>query len=190
MVYVWSDFSLVDGFKFKNNRLCFPACSLRLQIIKALQGEGYIGRDRTLKLVTDSYFWPTLPRDAKRFVTRCKTCQQSKGQASNAGLYLPLPIPTQPWSDISMNSVLKLPCTQHGNDSIFVVVDRFSKMAHFIPCKKTTDDVQVAQLFFWEIYHLHRLPLSIVSDRDSLFISHFWQSLENLLKTSLNMNSV
>lgn len=184
-----SDYSLVDGFLFKDNRLCVPACSLRLQIIMELHGEGHVGRDRTLKLVKDTYFWPTLRRDVERFVARCTTCQKGKGTANNAGLYLPLPIPTQPWSDISMDFVLGLPRTKHGNDSIFVVVDRFSKMAHFIPCKKTTDAVQVASLFFQEIYRLHGLPLSIVSDRDSRFISHFWRSLWKLLKTSLNMSS-
>lgn len=89
------DFSLVDGFIFKDNRLCVPESSLRLQIIKELHGEGerHIGRDRTLKLVTDSYFWPTLRRDVERFVTRCTTCQRGKGHATNAGLYLPLSIP-------------------------------------------------------------------------------------------------
>lgn len=106
-----SDFSLVDGFIFKNNRLCVPESSLRLQIIKELHNEGNLGRDRTLKLVTDAYFWPTLHRDVERFVVRCTTCQRGKGHASNAGLYLPLPIPTQPWSDISMDFVLGLPRT-------------------------------------------------------------------------------
>lgn len=137
-----------DAFLFFGTRLCIPSCSLRLKIISELHNEGHVGRDRTLQLVTLSYFWPTLRRDVERFVERCRVCQQAKGKASNAGLYLPLPIPTQLWTDISMDFVLGLPRTQRGNDSIFVVVDRFSKMAHFIPCKKTTYAVNVSTLFF------------------------------------------
>lgn len=157
-------YTLHGGFLFKDNRLCVPDCSLHLKLITELHQEGHVGRDRTLHLVATSYFWPTLRRNVERFVERCITCQRSKGHASNAGLYLPLPIPTQPWTDISMDFIMGLPRTKKGFDSIFVVVDRFSKMVYFIPCKKTTDVVQVATLFFREIYRLHGLPSSIVSD--------------------------
>lgn len=183
------DYTIQDGFLFKGLRLCVPECSLRLQIIRELHNEGHVGRDRTLQLVTESYFWPSLRRDVERFVERCHICHQAKGKTSNAGLYLPLPIPTQPWTDLSMDFVLGLPRTQRGHDSIFVVVDRFSKMAHFIPCKKTTDVVTLATLFFHEIYRLHGLPQSIVSDRETRFLGHFWRSLWKLLRTSLDMSS-
>lgn len=125
----------------------------------------------------------------ERFVVCCGVCETSKGHASNAGLYLPLPIPYQPWTDISMDFVLGLPRTQRGHDSIFVVMDRFSKMVHFLSCKKTTDAVQVATFLFPEIYKFHGLPLSIVFDRDSRFLSHFWRSLWCLLRTILDMSS-
>ncbi|CAA7036099.1 unnamed protein product [Microthlaspi erraticum] len=184
-----SEYFVFDGFLFRGNKLCIPDCSLRLQLIRELHNEGHVGRDRTLQLLSNSYFWPSLRRDVERYVSRCTVCQRSKGHANNAGLYLPLPIPTQPWTDISMDFVLGLPRTQQGRDSIFVIVDRFSKMAHFVPCKKTTDALQVAGLFFREIYRLHGLPISIVSDRDSRFLGHFWRSLWRLLKTSLDMSS-
>lgn len=160
-----------------------------MKLITEIHNEGHVGRDRTLQLVSSSYFWPSLRRDVERLVSRCTTCQRSKGHATNAGLYFPLPVPTQLWTDISMDFVVGLPRTQHGFDSIFVVVDRFSKTARFIPCKKTTDAKQVATLFFRDIYMLHGLPLSIVSDRDSRFLGHFWRSLWKQLGTSLDMSS-
>lgn len=128
-----TEFHLQDGFLFKGNQLCIPDSSLRLKIIKELHNEGHMGRDKTFELIAASYFWSTLRRDVYKFVECCHICQVSKGAATNAGLYMPLPIPSQPWTDVSMDFVLGLPRTQRGNDSTYVVVDRFSKMAHFIP---------------------------------------------------------
>ena len=184
-----SEYTVQDGFLFRGTQLCIPDCSLHLQLITELHQEGHVGRDRTLLLVASSYFWPALRRDIERFFERCVICQQSKGHAPNARLYMLLPVPTQPWTDISINFIVGLPCTQRGFDSIFVVVDRFSKMTHFIPCKKTTDALQVASLFFREIYRLHGLPMSIVSDRDFCFLRHFWLSLWRQLGTFLDMSS-
>ncbi|KAL4309020.1 hypothetical protein GQ457_01G019900 [Hibiscus cannabinus] len=87
-------------------------------------------------------------RDVERYCERCVTCRKAKSKVSPHGMYLPLPIPDSPWTDISMDFVLGLPRTRTGRDSIFVVVDRFSKMAHFIACHKINDDVNVANLFF------------------------------------------
>ena len=90
---------------------------------------------------------------------------------------------------MSMNFVLGLPRIQKGNDSIFVVVDRFSKMVHFIACKKIADAANVAQLYFREVYHLHGLPLSIVFDRDTRFLNYFWRCLWRLPSTKLDFSS-
>ena len=103
----------------------------------------------------------------------CGIFQVAKGASQNTSLYTPITILEKPWTDISMDFFLGLPKIVKGYDSIFVVVDRFSKMAHFIPYKKTSNVEHVAELFFKEILRLHGLSTSI-------FFGYFWKTFGRL----------
>ena len=113
----------------------------------------------------------------------------AKHRKQNTSLYTPLPIPTCPWHDVSMDFVFGLQRMTKKHDSIFVVVDRFSKMAHFIPCTKTTYASKVAKLYFDEIVKLYSLPQTIVSNRDVRFTSYFWKTLWHMVGTKLNFST-
>ena len=106
--------------------------------------------------------------DVSKLVQRCLIFQKSKGATTNPGLYLPLPMLSKPWELISIDFVLGLPLTVRRADNIYVV-DRFSKIAHFIPSRKSNNASCVADLFFRDVYKLHGLPHSIVLERDISF---------------------
>jgi transposase InsO family protein len=125
----------------------------------------------------------------KDYVASCSICQQSKSDHSKyPGLLQPLPVPDQAWDVISMNFVEGLPRYANAN-TILVVVDTFSKYAHFIPLLHPYSALKVAQLFLDSVYQLHGLPLAIVSDRDRIFTSRLWHELFRLAGTTLKMSS-
>lgn len=166
-------FKMHDGYLFKRNLVCIPEGSLQEQIMRELHGNGlggHFGRDGTLSMVTNRYYWPGMHKDVSKLVRRCQICRSGKGTSPSTCLYTPLPVAEAPWIHINMDFVLGLPKTAKGYDSIFVVVDRFSRMAHFIPCSKTADATHVTDLFFKEVVRLHVVSTSIVSDRVSLGI--------------------
>ncbi|GKE01959.1 transposon ty3-I gag-pol polyprotein [Tanacetum coccineum] len=120
-----------------------------------------------------------MSRDVEHYIRRCLQCHKAKGQSSPHGLYLPLPVPVAPWEDVSLDFITEIPRTQRQKDSVMVVVDRFSKMAHFVACHTTYDAVQIANLYFKKIVRLHGVPKTIVSDRDTKFLTNLkqWEDL-------------
>ncbi|KAG1121331.1 hypothetical protein G6F42_012533 [Rhizopus arrhizus] len=150
---------------------------------------GHFGRAKTAELLSRNYWWKGMTKFVNRYIANCQTCIRGKpSRQSPQGPLMSLQIPTNPWESISMDFIVKLPKSK-GFDSIFVVVDRLTKMAHFIPCNESMTAKELATLFINNIFRLHGLPSSIVSDRGTLFTSKFWKHLLNNLDIKANMST-
>ncbi|GKC70029.1 putative reverse transcriptase domain-containing protein [Tanacetum coccineum] len=135
------------------------------------------------------YWWPNMKVIITVYVGKCLTCSRVKVECQKpSGLLIQLEIPTWKWERITMDFVTKLPRTSSGHDTIWVIIDRLTKSAHFIPTRETASMETLTRLYIKEIVSRHRVPISIISDRDSHFTSRFWQSMQSALGTQLDMS--
>jgi hypothetical protein len=136
------------------------------------------------------YWWYGMKRDIAEYVSLCDTCQREKAEHQRpAGLLQPLKIPEWKWEEIRMDCIVRLPRTQAGYDSIWVIVDRLTKVAHFILVKTTYSGAKLTELHMSRIVCLHGVPKNIVSDRGTQFTSKFWEKLHESMDTKLNFSS-
>ncbi|XP_057248326.1 uncharacterized protein LOC130590277 [Beta vulgaris subsp. vulgaris] len=181
-----------DGSIRLNGRWCIPNDGeLKNKILKEAHSSAYSvhpGRDKMIQDVKKYFWWKGLKRDISQFVARCLICQKVKFERKKMlGLLQPLPVPEWKWDSISMDFVSRLPKSRRGNDSIWVVVDRLTKTARFIPMGVTWSKKQLADAYIREIVRLHGVPTTIISDRDTRFLSHFWEKLQEALGRLRNL---
>ena len=125
----------------------------------------YPGRNKTIKLLAERYYWPGLSSDVAQYVQNCHSCRRALVPRDRPpGLLQPLPIPDRPWQHILMDFKEFLP-DKHGFDMLFVIVDRLSKRPRSIPCKKTVTAKGMAKLFIFYILLVYGIPNLIVSDQ-------------------------
>ncbi|GJR58185.1 hypothetical protein Tco_1500347 [Tanacetum coccineum] len=148
------------------------------------------GSDKMYQDLKKLYWWPNMKAEIATYVSKCLTCAKVKAEHQKpSGLLQQPEIPEWKWEKITMDFVSGLPRTPSGYDSIWVIVDRLTKSAHFLPMKKTDSIEKLAQLYLKEIVCKHGVPTSIISDRDSLFTSRFWKSLQEAMGTQLDMST-
>nr|GFD33247.1 retrotransposable element Tf2 [Tanacetum cinerariifolium] len=169
-----------DNVLWQDTRLVVPNDAL---LREALLTEAHsspfsvhLGSTKMYHDLKQYFWWSGMKRDVAMFVSKCLICQQVKIEHQRAsGLLQPLDIPVWKWDEISMDFVTGLPQTQRRHDAIWVVVDRLTKSAHFLPIRKDYSVSRLVEIFQQEIVRLHGTPSAIVSDRDPRFASHFWK---------------
>jgi len=146
------------------------------------------GVDKTLSILQERFHWPHMRKEVKRHCHKCIVYLQAKAKTMPNDLYTSLLIASSLWED-SKDFILGLLKTQRVFDSIFVVVDRFSKMAHFISSHKVDIASNICRLFFRDVVKLYKFPRTIVFNRNTKFLSHFWKSLWSSLGTKLQFST-
>jgi len=181
---------------FRDRLLLDPDdANLHLQVIHRTHASGpggHPGRTKTLDLLNRKYWWPGISQAVKTYCNACLLCDKTKTpRSSPPGFLKPLPLPLTPWRDVSVDYITPLPpCTRRGRvyNHVAVVVDRLTKMRHFI-ATETLEADELADRFIERVYSLDGLPETIVSDRGTQFVSAFWRSLSARLGVTLRPSS-
>ncbi|GKE49592.1 putative reverse transcriptase domain-containing protein, partial [Tanacetum coccineum] len=148
------------------------------------------GADKMYHDLRDLYWWPGMKRDVAEYISRCLTCSKIKAEHQKpSGLLQQPEIPEWKWEKITMDLVTKLPRSSSGYDAIWVIVDRLTKSAHFLPICEDYKTEKLARTYINEIIAKHGVPVSIISDCDGRFASHLWQALQEALGTKLHMST-
>ena len=136
-------------------------------------GAGHLGRAKTLDLVARTFYWPTLRRYVNRYVDGCDLCQRCKSTChSPYGLLQPILAADAPWKRVTVDFIVKL-LSSGGFDAIMVVVDKNTKLVHFIPTTETINSNETAMLYLHHVWKHHRTPNEMISDQGSVFVSKF-----------------
>ncbi|KAD2805660.1 hypothetical protein E3N88_39037 [Mikania micrantha] len=148
------------------------------------------GSDKMYHDLKVLYWWPHMKADIATYVGKCLTCAKVKIEYQKpSGLLTKPEIPMWKWEQISMDFITKLPRTPSGCDTIWVIVDRLTKSAHFLAIKENDKMERLARIYVKEVVSRHGVPISIISDRDARFTSNFWKSLQKSLGTRLDMST-
>lgn len=175
---VGGDVALFEG------KMYVPEGSLRIEALQQAHDDplaGHFGFKRTKELLQRVYWWPGARAYVKDYVASCKTCERNKPRRHKPyGLLHAEDPPYGPWEALTLDFVTDLPPSALGGriyDSILVIVDRFTKMAHYVPCRKDMDAEGLGEVFLREVVRLHGVPKSIVSDRGPILTAKFWSTL-------------
>jgi transposase InsO family protein len=183
-----------QGTMWLKEWICVPQDKALLeQIMREAHDSRYSihpGRTNMYKDLKTRYWWKDMRRNIAYYVACCDTCSRVKIEHQKpADLLKPLEIPIWKKEDISMDFIVGLPWTPKGNDLIWVIVDRLTKVADFVPVKVTFGTERLANLYVEHILRLHGAPKSIVSDRGPQFVAKFWRSLHKLMGTTLHYST-
>uniref|UniRef100_A0A3B4TPF0 Gypsy retrotransposon integrase-like protein 1 n=1 Tax=Seriola dumerili TaxID=41447 RepID=A0A3B4TPF0_SERDU len=175
-----------------SQNLLFVPTPLRPQVLQwghASRVSCHPGARQTVSLLKQRFWWPSLVEDVGEFVSACSICAQNKTSRQRLhGLLRPLPVPRRPWSHLSLDFVTGFPPSK-GNTVILTIIDRFSKMAHFVPLAKLPSAKETAEAMLSHVFRLHGLPQDVVSDRGPQFVSRFWKEFCRLIGATSSLSS-